>query len=256
MKKVLFLVFTILHLCGVPAQGRIMNYSESSWAVTLKLHSAWFGAGDSAYGLDLPETFKWQKAMDSAWGLEPGLFFHKGRVSFTVGYMYLTPMGQAEVSGATPGDASRSLTLDLRHNIFSPQAALEVDILQKSQSRLYAGAGAGMTTLKGTHRYSLSPALAADWGFSALEQKFESSAISKTLYTGWEYWLGQDTGLCFEIGYRDLFFRKLKYSQNTTLSDGPRSKGDELKRATGGDAGVNHGGAFAALNIKTYLRFF
>ncbi len=250
LSKVCFI--TLLAVWPLISQGRVLSYSEPAWALTLKAHGAWLGAGGSAYGLDLPEDFSWDGSMNSSWGLEPGIIFHSGKVSFHAGFLYLTPMGQKDIVGTAKADALKKATLNLKHDLFVPQAHVEVDLMQRSESRIYLGVGAGWATLKARHSYDLSADLASDWpGFNGV-QKLESQALSKSAFLGAERWLGKNSALAIEVGYRDLYFRDVTYAEDTALPGGTRSKGDSLRNG-GHKVGFNHGGAFASFVLKTFI---
>ena len=60
------LAILILALLPRTSLAKILDYSESSWAVTVQAHGAWMGAGNSIYGLDVPGDFTWDGGMDGA----------------------------------------------------------------------------------------------------------------------------------------------------------------------------------------------
>lgn len=245
----LFLVLAGPFLMPWAAQGRILNYKESLSAFSLNLHGAQVTAGSSVYGLDLPEEVHWDQGQSLAYGVEPGIFLHRDRLSLHVGVLLMLPAESKKVKGQA---GSGALELKPEHNLFLPRALLQWDLRQFRTSRIYLGAGAGYATLKGKFQYEFSAPLAASWGQSQMEQRFESRALSKTYLIGAEKWLGGPTAIALEVGYRDLFFRKLKYSQATNIPSGAKGAGELLQRQGQGQ-GFHHGGFFATLSLKAYL---
>jgi len=244
MKRIAFLVFILT----VDAQARVFKLKDSRFAGYL---SATYGNSqikDSFFESESTAT-DFSKGFKTNLGGDFGFLYQTGYLGWIFGFEVIKP---PKISGASATNAGTTL---YNYNsdifVFVPKIGLEVVVFQYGNFRFAVNGAIGSATVTTENNYSnLTIAPNADFTVRG-----EGTAQMISGGVGAEWHMVDNATLVFQTQYRDLKFRKIKYSDAVPASfQGAQPDGGTLTRLDGPNRTLDFTGVYTTLGLRFWIR--
>jgi hypothetical protein len=245
----------ILLLCGIsPAQARVFDMNKETFGPYFRVSGGTSTLGKTAFedatGGD--ETFASEVAM--TYSGEFGFLWATKPINLRVAAEMIQPTAllKNKASNAA-GDELYSLDSKVSA-ILLPKVALEFNLRQRQNFRIFAGAAAGMATVTLSNAYTFTSAgQTAFSGISDYTESAKGTLYSAEGFIAFESLLSDTTTFCFDLGYRALKAPTLKFTEDAATIQGAKAAGDNLTNADGNDRAIDLSGVYLGLAFRFYL---
>lgn len=236
----------VLGFC-LTLEARVFSFKDHKFAGYLSASYA---------NSDIKKTFfeKESSATDFSKGFKTnlggdfGFLYQSGYMVWMFGFEVIKPPkitgGVASASGTT------NYTYDSDIFVFAPKVGLEILLYQYQNLRFSINGAVGTATVDTENKYK-SLTIAPNSDFTA---KGEGSANLLSSGIGIEWHMADNATLVFQTQYRDLKFRKLKYSEALTSSfQGAQADGATMTKTDGTKRTLNFTGLYTTLGLRFWL---
>jgi hypothetical protein len=244
------LLLTLILASGCLAQARVFTMSKESFAPYLRGTYMPMSMTDGVYSGALGSGSSAETKMKYDASGEFGVVYGNPNVSVRLGVEYLMVPRVSENAANTSGTALYSI--DSQTTVLTPKLALEFNLKTWQEGRLFFMAGAGYANLSSKNSYAFTGA--STYGLSDFSESLKATTIMEEASFGFEGLMSDATTFAFELGYRNLKFDKIKYSNSDTGFGGAFSSGDTAMNTDGSKRTLNLSNVFIGISLRFWLK--
>lgn len=207
---------------------------------------------DSAYGKTGGTGVTTDQVVRTNLSGELGVVILSDPLSLRLGAEYL--FGR-NINGAKGYSAAgvEYFEVDSKVSAVIPFGAIELTLLKQNDSRMYAGAGAGVAMVSLDQEYRMTTAGRTATGVDNYSEKGATQVTTWRAYVGGEMGLVDTTTISMEFGYRSLAVDAIQSTKDTTAISGTQTTGGKLMDADGNPRSFDLGGGYVAISFRFYL---
>lgn len=238
--------FLFLILLSTAAQARVFNLTQEKFGSYLRLSGGPLAASDDLF-LKESAADQFSKEFKQNISGEFGFVTVNGPFSLRFGFEVLRPSPLKDVTASNGTTDLYEVSRDLSAMI--PKIGLDVNLVSRPKWRLFASVETGQAHLTIKNKYrELGIAPNADF-----DSEWKGQAQSLSGGMGVEYAAFDLTSVVLEIGYRQLKYTKLTYSQDITDLQGAHRAGDRVLLTDGENRQLNLSGMTVSLGARWWL---
>ncbi|MBL7545190.1 MAG: hypothetical protein JNL11_15335 [Bdellovibrionaceae bacterium] len=240
-KIISFIVFA-----GLWTQARVLNLSEEKFASYFSLESGSSFIKTSPFDENIASVNSYSSEYKVGLGGEFGFVYSTPYMAWRFSFEILKPAKLSEVEALA--DSSVQYKIDSDVTAVAPKVGFEVHLNRKPNYRFYLFGYYGSSNLTMTNTYSQVIAPHSD---HVVELKGSSSETGGGI--GFETAFVDTTAFIFEIGYRNLIFKDIKFSKDVVTFQGAKTAGDTLTNLSGENRNINFSGYTASIGFRFWL---
>lgn len=256
MKRLSLAAAMTVCLGWASAQARVFNVNSESFAAYVS--GTWGPSFENTLNSDSNSTAGVAVSTDSKnpYNLsgEFGFIYATPKVNLRFGLEVIRPKEIADGKGKDASGAELySLTSET--SVLIPKAALEINLKNWSNVRMFLEMGAGYANLAGRNSYTFTAA--GNTAYSSLPDFYEDLRANAPVYEGalgLEGLLSDMTTYVVQAGYRSLKFSEIKHNRDVTTFQGAVSKGDKATNLDGTDRTLDLSNYFVGIAFRFWLR--
>lgn len=246
------LLLFLLLLASQPAFARRFEFKDVTLGTYFKGTYGPSQVLDSPYGKSSGTGTTFDKKIETNYSGEFGVALAADAFTLRFAAELLMPRHLTDVKGQDAAGAEL-FNLDTNTSALIPWAYLDINLLNGSIGKLYAGAGAGYAYVKMENKYTFTDAGTAAFGKADYVEKGETQAIAAAFYTGFELHFADNTTLLMDAGYRYLPIRSLNHLKAANTLVGDVARGDPMLKHDGGQREVDFSGPYVGLAFRFYI---
>lgn len=249
--RVLILVFLLLPSF---AQARVFDFKNESFATYLKGTFGSSEVGETPFNESSGTSTKsFSGGITSNSSGEFGVLLGFGRLTLRLAAELLMPKHISDVKGYNAGEAEL-FNLETKVSAITPMAYIDLNLIEGSTSRIFAGGGVGYAYIKMENNYTMTSTGTSTYGgLTSFSERATGMALAAQAYAGFEFLFSDNVTVTFDGGYRYLPVYRLNHQNPTTTFLGSVSKGEAVQTETGVNRKINLSGAFGGVAFRFYF---
>ena len=239
------LLFFIL-FSGLITQARVLSLSDEKFASYFSIETGSSLLSTGPFDQNLVAVDSYSQSYKTGLGGEFGFLYSSPYIGWRFSFEILKPAKLKEVSALA--GAAAQYVVDSDVTAISPKLGIELHLNRKPGFRFYLFGYYGSSNLAMTNVYTMVTAPNTDHTVEA-----KSSASESGGGLGFETSFVDTTSFVFEIGYRSLVFKEIKYSKGVTTFQGSKAAGDLITNLDGSDKKLSFNGYTVSVGFRFYL---
>lgn len=247
-----WIVIVTMLLIAPLAEARKFNFKDSTFATYLK------GTYGTSEVMGTPynqssgtQTAGFSELIRSSASGEFGFLIAGDTFTLRLGAELLLPTHRSDIKGMT-SSGSNIFNLETKISALTPMAYIDVNVMQRGNSKAFIGAGVGYAFVKMENIYTFE-AGQTTYAMSDFFERATANAIAAHGYAAYETLFADNVTVVFDAGYKYLPVRKLNHQNATTTFVGTVGKGDPVTTHGGNNRLVNLSSAYAGIAFRFYI---
>lgn len=252
MRKWLCSFLILIPLVDV-AQARVLNLGSESFAPYIRGEYQISALDKTPFSESSGTGNSYSLGHTSEANYEFGFVYAIKQISLRFGFEVLKPPALKDIK-ATDAAGTELFLVSNDISGYVPKIALDVNIKQWPQSRIFLNAAYGLATVTVQNSYGFTAdGLVAYPALADFREETKGSGTLMEYSIGWEFLAFDTTTLVLDVGCRYLKIDSLNHNLAVTSFQGAVAKGDKALTDAGTDRKLDLSGYFASVQFRFWV---
>ncbi len=239
-------IVTAIFFSTLFCQARVLNLSDEKFSSYFALEGGSSLLSTNPFDQNIASVDSYSDEYKMGLGGEFGFVYSSPYVGWRFSFEILKPSKLKEVQALAGSTAQHIVDSDI--TAVAPKLGLEIHLNKNPNHRFYFFGYYGSSNLTMTHVYS---GVSSPYVDHTVEAKGSAAEMGGGL--GFEMSFVDTTSITFEVGYRSLTFKEIKYSKDVTTFQGAKTVGEALTNLNGDNRSLNFSGVTGSIGFRFWL---